>query len=200
MSTAAREVDRALLEPERPRVPPELARSLSRLASAAHRFHRFAHHPLCGAYAAEVIALGRRTRVCRGCACLALGAVAGLGLGLSARALGLAWPMAGVPSALTALAVLLASLRWRMPKLVSRALPAVGLGLSATAGWPGAFAAVVVFGVGALAYRSRGPDRAPCAGCPQRRERLCDGVRPVVRRERAVMRLSSARVARALDS
>ncbi len=187
------------LEPQRPRVPPELARSLSRLAGAAHRFHRFAHHPLCGAYASEVIAVGRRARICRGCTHLALGTVAGLVLGLGARALAPIGLLASAAPALGALGLLLASLRWRMPKLVTRALPAAGLGLSATAGWPGAIVAVLVFGAGRVAYRSRGPNRSPCAACPQRQDRVCDGVRPVVQRERAVMRLSSARVARALN-
>src|SRR3990172_5780311 len=58
-------------------VPPALARRLDRLARRAHAFHRFAHHPLCPAYASEVILLGRRTRLSRGCALAAAGTAAG---------------------------------------------------------------------------------------------------------------------------
>ncbi len=58
-------------------VPPELARRIDGLARAAHRFHRYAHHPLCAAYAGEVFRLGRRTRLCRGCTLVAIGAIAG---------------------------------------------------------------------------------------------------------------------------
>ena len=64
------------------RLPPALARRVDRLARRAHAFHRFAHHPLCGRYAAEVIRIGRRTRICLGCSLTALGAVAGVALGL----------------------------------------------------------------------------------------------------------------------
>ncbi|HEX7489197.1 MAG TPA: hypothetical protein VF341_09850 [Anaeromyxobacteraceae bacterium] len=60
-----------------------LARRIDRLARRAHRFHRFAHHPLCAAYDGETFQVGRRGRVCRGCAAVALGGVLGVGLGLA---------------------------------------------------------------------------------------------------------------------
>jgi hypothetical protein len=47
--------------------PRPLAKQLDRLSRRAHRFHRFAHHPLCGAYAAELVPLGRKAR--SGCGC-----------------------------------------------------------------------------------------------------------------------------------
>ncbi len=37
------------------RIPPAVARRVDRLALRAHAFHRWAHHPLCAWYAAEVI-------------------------------------------------------------------------------------------------------------------------------------------------
>ena len=37
------------------RIPPQLARRLDRLSVAAHRFHRWAHHPLCTEYEGEVL-------------------------------------------------------------------------------------------------------------------------------------------------
>jgi hypothetical protein len=40
------------------RVPESAARDLDRLAKRAHRFHRFAHHPLCAAYAGETLRVG----------------------------------------------------------------------------------------------------------------------------------------------
>ncbi|MFL5271282.1 MAG: hypothetical protein ACJ79E_04370, partial [Anaeromyxobacteraceae bacterium] len=67
-------------------ISPALARRLDRLARQAHRFHRFAHHPLCDAYAGEVLRVPRRTVVCRGCALAAAGVVAGAAAGLFASA------------------------------------------------------------------------------------------------------------------
>ncbi len=52
-------------------------------------------------------------------------------------------------------------------------------------------AALGVAAVAALrAYRRRVPWRLPCGTCPQHRDAVCDGFRPVVRRERALHRLS----------
>ncbi|HSB19854.1 MAG TPA: hypothetical protein VLD85_07605, partial [Anaeromyxobacteraceae bacterium] len=83
------------------RIPAALARRIDRLARRAHAFHRLAHHPLCRRYAAEVIRIGRRGRVCRGCAFTGAGAIAG---GLAGWLL----PAPG-PLALGALAALLAA-------------------------------------------------------------------------------------------
>jgi hypothetical protein len=65
------------------RLPVALARRIDRLARRAHRFHRFAHHPLCAAYDAETLHVGRRGRVCRGCAAAATGGALGVALGVA---------------------------------------------------------------------------------------------------------------------
>src|SRR5579859_1379561 len=70
-----------------PPIPVSLARRIDRLAWFAHAFHRFAHHPLCDRYQEELIPLGRRTRVCRGCSLALLGVLVGAGAGWCSRAL-----------------------------------------------------------------------------------------------------------------
>lgn len=181
------------------RIPRPLARRIDRLARAAHRFHRFAHHPLCDAYTGEVVRLGRRTRVCRGCLMTGLGGIAG-------AALGIAFALPVWPAALSlgvALGLGLASIRvpaWRAAgKLATRAAPAFALGFAATGaahtGLVPAIAfplasALVLAGLVAL-YRRRGPDRAACLSCPERTGTVaCTGMRPIVLRERAVQRLA----------
>ncbi|HVZ35160.1 MAG TPA: hypothetical protein VG963_22190, partial [Polyangiaceae bacterium] len=62
-------------------ISPALARRIDRLAVRAHRFHRWAHHPLCASYAGETLRLGRKTIVCRGCALVAGGLIVGVLLG-----------------------------------------------------------------------------------------------------------------------
>jgi hypothetical protein len=189
----------ALVMPRR-RVPRALARRIDRLAVRAHRFHRWAHHPLCGAYAGEVIAVGR-ARVCRGCAYAITG-------GLAGGALGLVVPASGLAAAITAaaaLGVLGASIAWRRwlgaarrpPKLVTRLAPAVALAFAITRGllvggaWLAASAGVAAATVLLFAaYKRRGNDRAPCATCPERALSPCSGYAPIVRRERAFQRLS----------
>ena len=53
------------------------------------------------------------------------------------------------------------------------------------------FSAIAVAVVWA-GYRKRGPDRTPCAGCPEGPPHAgCSGFAPIVRRERAFQRLSS---------
>ena len=181
------------------RIPRPLARKLDRLARKAHAFHRYAHHPLCGEYADEVIRVGKRTRICRGCAMTALGAFAGAAVGLafapglfeSATALGLA--------------ALLALVRTRRgAKIPTRFLPAMLLALAFASGirsgtWGGGLLAVTVLAVAGLlflAYRGRGPERSPCARCPERLStEPCRGFAAIVRRERAVQRFSRARLA-----
>jgi hypothetical protein len=164
-----------------------VARRIDRLARRAHGFHRFAHHPLCGEYKDELIRLGRRTRICRGCALTAAGGVTGLAVG--------GWVS---PSSLLALGAMLvgalffaASLRRRAPKSVTRLVPALAFGF-ALAG--GAVTAGLVAVTGALlagAYRRRGPDRTPCATCPERLGEVpCRGWKEIVTAERAFRRLS----------
>lgn len=67
----------------RPGIPRQLALRLDRLSVAAHRFHRLAHHPLCAEYEHEVIRVGKKTRICKGCFLAALGTTLGVALGAS---------------------------------------------------------------------------------------------------------------------
>jgi len=195
------------------RIPRPLARRIDRLARRAHAFHRWAHHPLCARYGPEVVRLGRRTRVCRGCALTVLGAVTGLAAGLASPAApGVAWLAAAallaaaVPLAIPPLATpdapaeldAAAGAR-RTPKLLTRFLPlAVAGGALAQA-----LVAPTAAGIGAAAlaagatawgtarYRRRGPDRAACRTCPEGPPGArCSGYAPLVRREHAMARLA----------
>lgn len=178
-----------------PRLSPELRRRLDRLSRAAHRFHRFAHHPLCGRYEGEVIRVGRRTRLCRGCSYAALGGAAGFVLAVFIRA-----PLwtALVLGALS-VSIGVGTLRRRASKVLSRLVPAAGLAVACAEGlraesWAGVgVAAGVVLGLAGLiwAYRRRVPDRTPCASCAERDlTGACSGLRPIVRRERAFRRVA----------
>jgi hypothetical protein len=176
-------------------LPERTVRVIDRLAKQAHAFHRFAHHPLCERYAGELIPLGKRTRVCRGCACTLLGSLAGL---LSA----LCWqPTFFVLSCVTALGLGLAlsSLVRRLPKWLGRAAAAACLGFTCLAGLRFAHGAPLFLALGILAtsatlltlYRKRGPHRGPCQQCPERLLSVpCSGLRPIVRRERAFRRVA----------
>lgn len=209
------------------RVPPELARGIDRLARGAHAFHRFAHHPLCGEYASEVIPFGRRARVCRGCSLAAAGALAGVAGGLLAPAA--VTPVALALTIVLALGLVLATTRvlttarvlatarilssapvlsriGRRSKVLSRFLPAALLAFALVGGFRDASvagAAVALAGVASIAallaaYRRRGPDRSPCSRCPERLlETPCRGVVPIVRRERAFQRRAGSVLARA---
>lgn len=182
-----------------PRLGRAVARKLDRLARRAHAFHRFAHHPLCDRYAGELIRLGRRDRVCRGCAALASGLLLGAALALVLR------PSAGLLYGALALGVTFGalSLRLRLPKSFGRFLPAVALGAGlgsvvtnfGSCAWlagAGGCAAVIV------AYRRRGPNRAPCETCPERAlPAPCSGFARIVRRERAFQRVAQKIIARA---
>lgn len=178
-----------------PRLRPELGRRLDRLSRAAHRFHRFAHHPLCEPYRPEVLRFGKRTRLCRGCSYAALGGAAGFALGALLRAplwLPLVLAMLG-----TTLGVV--ALRYRAAKHWTRLVPAAGLafaclqGLRAESVSGALLATGVLLGVTSLvlAYRRRAPDRTPCASCAERSlEAACSGLRPIVQRERAFRRVA----------
>ncbi len=107
-------------------LPQRTVRAIDRLARSAHAFHRFAHHPLCERYAGELIPLGRRARLCRGCAASALGSVMGL---LAA----LAWqPSFSVLLGASALGLglLLSSLARRLPKWRGRTAATACLGFA----------------------------------------------------------------------
>jgi hypothetical protein len=195
------------------RVPAPLARRIDRLARRAHRFHRFAHHPLCDAYSGELISIGRRARICRGCSMAIAGLAAGLAAGAcaplatwrsSAALIAASWTM--LAGALTVRrrrpdepAVRPPARPRRRAKLTTRLLPALLAGAAiGQALWAG-LATAAVAGAAALAgawtfaklYRRRGPDRSPCSDCPERLVPVaCSGLVPIVRRERAFRRLS----------
>jgi len=183
------------------RIPPALARRIDRLGRRAHAFHRLAHHPLCRAYEPEVIAVGRRARLCRGCALAGAGAAAGIAAGLAA-------PAPPAPLLLAALAVFAAatldSVRRpgagrRRSKIVSRLLPmalggavlSAGLASGSLAGLVTAVGTVAATAGATLVYRRRGPDRTACQTCPEvALGSSCSGYRPMARRERAFRRLA----------
>jgi hypothetical protein len=173
--------------PARPRLSRQLALRVDRLARHAHAFHRFAHHPLCPAYAPELVRLGRRTRLCRGCLLALLGVAVGFTLGLMTHpSIGLGW-------AILAAGVLLAALahRHRLPKSAGRLGPAIATGICAATGLAGVAMAAGALALWLVVYRLRGPDRAPCRACPERTASPCSGFAPVVRRERAFRRLAA---------
>jgi hypothetical protein len=187
--------------PRRPRaLSRTAARKLDRLSLRAHRFHRFAHHPLCGRYAGEVVRFGR-VRLCRGCTFAIAGGVLGASAGL---ALGGSIAISLAASAAATL-VLLATLyrRGRLTKLVTRLAPAGLFALAITCGvlaasFAGAavaaFAAAMVVGLRVL-YGRRGADRSPCVSCPERELAPCSGFAPIVMRERAFQRIAARYVA-----
>ena len=170
-----------------PAIPRPLARRIDRLARRAHRFHRFAHHPLCQPYRDEVIRVGRRAFVCKGCALLAAGLLAGVAAGVAA----------GPPVALASVALAVAlglglvSLRTRLPKLLGRFLPGVGVGLALGSGWPGVLGALLVIAGTGVLYRRRGVERRRCATCPEQSASPCSGFARIVRRERAFQRVAN---------
>jgi len=176
-------------------LPQRTVRAIDRLARSAHAFHRFAHHPLCQRYSAELIPLGKRARVCRGCVCSALGSGAGLVMALSFR------PAFSALLAATALGLglLLTSLGLRLPKWLGRSAATACLGFACLSGLRTAHGAPLFLALGILLssvafvalYRMRGPNRSPCTTCPERSlAKPCAGLRPIVRRERAFRRLA----------
>lgn len=174
----------------RPRPSPGQARRIDRLSRRAHRFHRFAHHPLCGRYADEVVRIGKRTRLCRGCAFGVLGGLAGGVAGLVAPGTS---PFIALAAG-TALLVPTIASRRRLPKLVTRFAPAACFALSLTTSalaWhplPFVLALLIVVGLRVL-YGRRGGDRSPCQTCPERDASPCSGFAPIVRREQAFQRV-----------
>lgn len=176
-------------------LPLRTVRAIDRLARSAHAFHRFAHHPLCERYAGELIPLGRRTRLCRGCAASALGSLTGL---LGALAWQPAFSVLLAASAL-GLGLLLSSLALRLPKWLGRASATACLGFACLGGLRVAHGGPLVLALAMLVasaafialYRKRGPSRRPCQQCPERLlASPCSGLRPIIRRERAFRRLA----------
>jgi hypothetical protein len=171
-------------------------RAIDQLSRRAHRFHRFAHHPLCGNYAGEVLRIGR-TRLCRGCSYAIVGGLAG---GVVALAVGTATAvpvLAPVSSLAVATTLLAVSMRVRPTKLVTRFAPAVLVAFAITCGVRElgpfgialALAAIAIVGGLRVLYGKRGPDRSPCTTCPERGLQPCSGFAPIVARERAFQRV-----------
>jgi len=178
----------------RRRIDRATARRLASLSRAAHRFHRFAHHPLCDRYASEVVRVGRRVRLCRGCTYAVAGGLAGGAAGIAVGSSVLIPILATLAATVLLVGTLYA--RRRVTKVVTRAVPAALFALAIACGvaslrLPGiaaAFgAAAIVVGLRVL-YGKRGADRAPCTTCPERSLSPCSGFAPIVSRERAFQR------------
>jgi hypothetical protein len=174
------------------RLSRETARAIDSLARRAHAFHRFAHHPLCARYASELVTLGRRQRVCRGCFAVALGTACGAAAALVC----VPDPLLLYGSLFTGTLLALLSLAARLPKTLGRFVPAASLGaaLASVLTTPRSFAwlvALATVALGVALYRRRQPNRAPCATCPERaRQTACSGFSAIVRRERAFRRMA----------
>jgi hypothetical protein len=179
-----------------PSIPPALARRIDRLALLAHAFHRFAHHPLCGRYQGELVPLGRKLRVCRGCSLALLGLAVGALAGWFSRSIDAGLTIWLIPA--TGLALTLLPLG--RSKLLRRFLPALLLAAAACHG-PTLVSLLSVIAVAALLllYRRKGPNRIPCVTCPQRTLEVCEGFAPIVRRERAFQRLSGRWLAKEMS-
>ena len=167
-----------------PALPKPLARRIDKLAWRAHAFHRFAHHPLCDSYRSEVFRVGQRVRLCKGCSLLAGGFSIGVALGVLLR------PAAVVGLVVwgLALGLGLTSLRRRLPKVIARLAPGLGLGLALWAGWLCALLSVTTVAACFVLYRRRGVERSRCEPCHERDRKPCSGFVLIVRRERAFQR------------
>jgi hypothetical protein len=181
----------------RRRIDRQTAGRLARLSRGAHRFHRFAHHPLCDRYAGEVVRIGRRGRLCRGCTYAIAGAVIGGAAGLVVASAPVMVPVIATATG----AVMLLSTLWsrrRVTKVSTRLIPAAlfalamttGVSSAAPLGLAAAFAAAAIVGGLRLLYGKRGADRRPCSTCPERARSPCSGFAPIVSRERAFQRVA----------
>ena len=168
-----------------PPIPRRLARRIDRLSRRTHAFHRFAHHPLCEPYRNEVIRLGKRTYVCKGCSLIAAGFAVGIVVGLCVRP-PLAW---GGIALMSALVAGLLSMCARIPKLLGRFLPGTGLGLALWAGWPSALGSMIFLVTLGVLYRRRGVERGRCKTCAESPAKVCPGFARILRRERAFQRV-----------
>jgi len=185
------------------RIPDRLARRIDRLAGRVHCFHRYAHHPLCKAYAGEVVRLGR-IRLCKGCTYAVLGACLGLLLGALVPALP-KWILGVLASVALAwgCAVPMVGRVRRLGKGATRLLPtflaifllAQGLRLRSVGGLLLAMGCGVALLIITRIYRRRGPWRGPCEDCPDKDGRPCPGFRPQFYRERAFRRLAARMLA-----
>jgi hypothetical protein len=91
----------------------------------------------------------------------------------------------------------------RTSKIATRLLPASGVTFAlfsvvhvrspASLGIAAAACAITLALVGL--YKQHGPNRAPCASCPERSgATACSGLQPIVRREKALMRKTAAMI------
>jgi hypothetical protein len=113
---------------------------------------------------------------------------------------GILWgaPLVALAGATLALGLARLSLRdRRLPKIVSRFFAACGLSFAVFtvvhAPAPRSMGIAIASCVGTMVltvlYKRRGPDRSPCASCPEwGLPRTCSGFRPIVVREKALMR------------
>ena len=185
------------------RIPDRLARRIDRLVGRVHCFHRYAHHPLCEAYAGEVLRLGR-VRLCKGCTYVVLGACLGLLLGALVPALP-NWILGGFASIAVAWgsAVLMVGRVRRLGKGCTRLLPTFlaifllvqGLWLQSVGGLLLATGCGVALLITIRVYRRRDPWREPCGDCPHKDAKPCPGFRPQFQRERAFRRLAGRMLA-----
>jgi hypothetical protein len=199
-----------VIQPERPRLPKALVRRLDRLAHRAHLFHRYAHHPLCEEYGGEVLRVGRKLRVCRGCTFAAMGGAAGIATGLLLPLPSAPWLWAlaafgtGVMLWLTRVEPAPRDQTHHIPKArpksLTRLLPAAALGALSTLalrlgnwqGWALDLVSVALLAATIARYRQRGPQRHPCATCPEAKGPVpCRGFQPMHRREQAFARLAA---------
>lgn len=195
------------------KVPRAVLRRIDRLAVQAHRFHRFAHHPLCDAYRDELVHLGRRSRICKGCALGTAGGLLGAAVGPFLRSTGAAFGIVALGAACVIIALRertrptpVEQGARRSSKWATRFAPAAAIACGWTSTlaqgirfhqWHGvALATAVASAIAVLArvlYRKTGPNRHPCKGCPSNVPGLiCPGWDPIARRERAFRRRSSA--------
>jgi hypothetical protein len=181
------------------RIPRSVARKIDRLSRTAHRFHRFAHHPLCERYAGEVVRIGVRTRLCRGCTYAAIGGAIGVCLGVVAT------DAIALVATITATLVILGTLYSGRPtKLLTRLVPAALFTLAIVAGvlarsplgLAAALAAATSVGGLRVLYGKRGADRTPCETCPERVLQPCSGFHAIVSRERAFQRVAAQLIVR----
>jgi len=203
---------------EVPSTRPELARRIDRLARKAHLFHRYAHHPLCDRYAAEVVRLGGLT-ICRGCLLAAIGVGVGLVVGCAAATSRGALPVMAIGLVAVAATAGLTVRRWRgtsTAKVCTRLLPAFAASTTVAGSLLAAVRATGFDRVGWLvpalmvsaacftwlrAYRRNGPNRTPCTRCPEYgTPEVCRGFRRIVSRERALRRVAGGLLARATST
>jgi hypothetical protein len=172
--------------PIRPTIPRDISRRIDRLSRRAHFFHCFAHHPLCEKYKGEIISLGRRNKICRGCAFTSLGLIGGVLLGVCFQPS----PLVGWVLFSVAVALSICSLLIRLPKTLSRLIPAMLGGITLFAGQTVALIGGLLALGFILVYRRKKPNRSACQGCPEQFANVCSGFLPIVRRERAFQRLA----------